>query len=63
MSKLYTKLNNALQALKKDERGQDMVEYTILTGMIVVAAIASITTIGTWVTGQWTALAAGVSGS
>ena len=42
----------------KEEDGQDMVEYTILTGMIVVAIIASITTVATWVTGKWTALAA-----
>jgi pilus assembly protein Flp/PilA len=58
MSKLYTNVNNVLQALKTDERGQDLVEYTILTGMIVVAVLGSITTIATWVTGKWTTLAA-----
>jgi pilus assembly protein Flp/PilA len=57
MSKLYTQLNTAFQALKNDESGQDMVEYTILTGMIVVAIIGSIGTVATWVTGRWTTLA------
>jgi Flp pilus assembly pilin Flp len=57
MSKLYTKLNSAFQAFKKDEQGQDMVEYTILTGMIVVAVITSVGTVATWVAGKWAALA------
>jgi pilus assembly protein Flp/PilA len=57
MSKVYTKLNSAFQALKSDERGQDMVEYTILTGMIVVAIIASIGTVATWVQTKWSTLA------
>ena len=47
--------NKLLQAFK-DERGQDIVEYTILTGMIVVAIIASIASVATWVSGKWTAL-------
>jgi pilus assembly protein Flp/PilA len=61
MSKMYMKLNTAFQALKKDERGQDMVEYTILTGMIVVAVVASVGQIGTWVAAQWAALATAVT--
>jgi Flp pilus assembly pilin Flp len=52
MSKLYTKVLRAL----KDESGQDMVEYVIMTGMIAVAAITSIQAVANWVVGQWTAL-------
>jgi pilus assembly protein Flp/PilA len=63
MSKLYTRINNAFQALKNDERGQDMVEYTILTGMIVVAVVTSIGQVATWVTTQWGNLATAVTGS
>jgi Flp pilus assembly pilin Flp len=56
MNKLSTKLNSMLQSLKKDERGQDMVEYVIMTGMIAVAAITSIQAVATWVVTQWTTL-------
>jgi len=63
MSKLYTRINNAFQALKNDERGPDMVEYTILTGMIVVAVVTSIGQVATWVTTQWASLATAVTGS
>ncbi len=54
MSKLYTKVLRCL----KDESGQDMVEYVIMTGMIAVAAITSIQAVATWVVGQWTTLQA-----
>ena len=53
MSNLYTKMRQLL----KEESGQDMVEYTILTGMIVVAVIGSISTVATWVTSHWSTLA------
>ena len=42
VTKVFGSGVNAFQALKNDERGQDMVEYTILTGMIVVAVVTSI---------------------
>jgi Flp pilus assembly pilin Flp len=61
MSKMYLKLNRAFQAFKKDESGQDMVEYTILTGMIVVAIITSIQSVAGWVTTQWSTLAGAVT--
>ena len=39
-----------------DERGASLVEYTILIGIISVAAIASIGFVGGWVGDQWQAL-------
>jgi Flp pilus assembly pilin Flp len=57
MLKLYTKVQVVLQSLK-DESGQDTVEYAILTGLIVVGAIASVKTIGAWVLTQFSTLAA-----
>ncbi|WP_095198494.1 Flp family type IVb pilin [Mesorhizobium carmichaelinearum] len=41
---------------RDDENGAAMVEYTILLGIITVAVIATIITVGTWVSGQWTVL-------
>jgi Flp pilus assembly pilin Flp len=47
---------NMLKNLHKEESGQDMVEYAILTGMIAVGAIAAIGAIATWVGTQFTNL-------
>ena len=57
MLKLYVKTQNLLQSLK-DESGQDMIEYAIMLGIIAVGVVGSITAVGTYVTGKWTALAA-----
>jgi pilus assembly protein Flp/PilA len=40
----------------RDERGASLLEYTILLGIITVAAIATIDDVGEWVTGKWAAL-------
>ena len=42
--------------LKRDEDGAALIEYTVLLGIMLVAVIATITLVGTWVSGQWTAL-------
>ncbi|ESY06821.1 hypothetical protein X753_13295 [Mesorhizobium sp. LNJC399B00] len=34
-----------------------MVEYTILLGIITIAVIASVITVGGWVSGKWSSLA------
>lgn len=50
-------MKNALElvrGLRRDEDGATLVEYTILLGIIVVAVIATITAVGTWVNNQWT---------
>jgi pilus assembly protein Flp/PilA len=39
-----------------DDDGAAMVEYTVLLGIITVAVIATVVLVGTWVSGQWTAL-------
>lgn len=40
----------------KDERGLETVEYAIILGIIVLATIGAITTIGGWVNTQFTGL-------
>ncbi|PBB20495.1 Flp family type IVb pilin [Mesorhizobium sp. WSM4313] len=52
------KLMTMARQFRDDDNGAAMVEYTILLGMITVAVIVSIGIVGTWVTGQWAALAA-----
>jgi pilus assembly protein Flp/PilA len=41
---------------KNDENGAALVEYTVLLGVLLVAVIATIALVGTWVSGKWTAL-------
>jgi pilus assembly protein Flp/PilA len=45
-----------LKQLVKDEEGAALIEYTVLLGILVVAVIATIVAVGTWVNGKWSAL-------
>jgi len=56
MSKALTVLNQ----FKNDEDGAALIEYTVLLGLMLVAVVATIGLVGTWVSGQWTALNAGL---
>ena len=47
--KLFTKL-------VKDEQGGEVLEYALIAGLIVIAAIAAITSVGTKVLGRWTSV-------
>ena len=50
---------SAIQLIKKlgkDEDGAALIEYTVLLGILLVAVIATITLVGTWINNQWTAL-------
>jgi len=40
----------------RDERGGEVLEYALIAGLIVVAAIAVIGTVGTKVLARWTSL-------
>ncbi len=42
--------------LAREEDGAALVEYTVLLGILVVAVIATIALVGTWVSGQWSDL-------
>ena len=42
--------------LAQDERGGEVLEYALIAGLIIVAAIAVIGTVGTKVLARWTAL-------
>ena len=51
-----SKLSNFFQKLRRDDEGAALIEYTVLLGILIVAVIATIGLVGTWVTGQWTTL-------
>ena len=45
-----------LISLIKDEQGGEVLEYALIAGLIVVAAIAVITSVGGKVVARWTSL-------
>jgi len=47
---------NLIGQLAKDERGGEVLEYALIVGLIVVAAIATITSVGTKVLARWNSL-------
>jgi Flp pilus assembly pilin Flp len=42
--------------LVRDEQGGEVLEYALIVGLIIVAAIAAITSVGTKVLAKWTSL-------
>jgi pilus assembly protein Flp/PilA len=47
---------NIIKKLKSDEDGGDLIEYTVLLAILLVAVIAIIVAVGAWVNGKWAAL-------
>jgi Flp pilus assembly pilin Flp len=51
-----TNLKNLLAKLVREENGGEVLEYALIAGLIVVAAIAVIGAVGTKVLARWTSL-------
>ncbi len=51
------KLLNIVHRFRNDEEGAALVEYTVLLGIMLVAVIAFIGTVGVWVSDKWSSLA------
>lgn len=49
-----------LKKLVRDERGGEVLEYALIAGLIVVAAIAVIATVGQKVLAKWQGVADGL---
>jgi len=52
-----TKALNAIKRFSADEDGAALVEYTVLIGIMLVAVIAVIVGVGSWVGEKWACLA------
>jgi pilus assembly protein Flp/PilA len=50
------KVKTIFAKLIRDEQGGEVLEYALIAGLIVVAAIAAITSVGTKVLGRWTSV-------
>jgi Flp pilus assembly pilin Flp len=49
-------ITNVLKGLVRDERGGEVMEYALIMGLIIVAAIAIISSVGDKVLARWTSL-------
>jgi Flp pilus assembly pilin Flp len=49
-------IQSKLSSLWSDEQGGEVLEYALIAGLIVVAAIAVITSVGTKVLARWNSL-------
>jgi pilus assembly protein Flp/PilA len=58
-----TKLPELLKRLSADEEGTALIEYTILLGVVAVAAVTAAVAIGGWVGPKWTAFCASLTGA
>ena len=56
------KLLNVAKRFVADEEGAALVEYTVLIGIMLVAVIAAIISVGGWVNTKWTALNTALTG-
>ncbi len=55
-------MKNLVNSFVKDENGAALVEYTVLLGILLVAVIASIVFVGSWVNSKWSTLSTTLSG-
>jgi Flp pilus assembly pilin Flp len=54
------RIANLFSKLVKDEAGGEVLEYALIAGLIVVAAIAVIGSVGTKVLARWNSVDAGM---
>jgi pilus assembly protein Flp/PilA len=50
------KVLNVVGQFLHDESGAALIEYTVLIGVLLIAVIATIGLVGTWISKQWLAL-------
>jgi pilus assembly protein Flp/PilA len=53
---MINKLTNILAALKKDEKGQDLIEYALMAGFVAVAAGAVLPNVSTQIAAIFNAI-------
>ena len=49
-----------IRQLKSDENGAALIEYTVLLGILLIAVIAIIGGVGTWVSTEWASLSTAI---
>jgi Flp pilus assembly pilin Flp len=56
MEERFMNCRKVLTRLIRDEAGGEVLEYALVAGLIVIAAIATIATVGTKVLARWTSV-------
>jgi pilus assembly protein Flp/PilA len=51
-----SRARDLIRRFGQDEEGASLIEYTVLLGILLVAVIATIGAVGTWINGKWTTL-------
>ena len=51
-----TKVLNLAKRFVADEEGAALIEYTVLIGVMLIAVIVAILSVGNWVNNRWSAL-------
>jgi pilus assembly protein Flp/PilA len=59
---MIRKVKGTTVALWQDERGASLLEYSVLIGLITAGVVATIISVGGWVSGKWTALFTSLNG-
>lgn len=62
MESSMTKVVNLAKRFVADEEGAALVEYTVLIGLMLVAVVLFIVSIGSWVNNKWAALNTALTG-
>ena len=50
---MWKQIQRQLERLGRDERGGEVIEYALILGLVIVVAIAVITSVGTKVLARW----------
>ena len=50
---MWKQIQRQLKRLGRDERGGEVIEYALILGLVIVVAIAVITSVGTKVLARW----------
>jgi pilus assembly protein Flp/PilA len=51
-----SQVRDLVRRFGNDEEGASLIEYTVLLGILLVAVIATIGAVGTWINGKWNTL-------
>jgi pilus assembly protein Flp/PilA len=54
-------MKNLFNRFVREEQGQDLIEYALLAGLISLASVTAITTLGTAIQGKFTAVGTAVT--
>jgi pilus assembly protein Flp/PilA len=56
-----SRMKNLFNRFVREEQGQDLIEYALLAGLISLASVVAITTLGTAIQGKFTSVGTAVT--